>query len=824
MRISLLGCFIICLLASAVSAQSHQPYTAHSANHANNRSMTSVKTDKIEVSPTEVRLDSRRSYRQLVVTGLFKGESRDLTSIAVYHLSNARIAKMIGSRIQPVADGQTILSITAGGKTAHIPVVVSNAAKPDPVRFKFETLAILTKQGCATGSCHGSPHGKGNFSLSLFGYDPMIDRISLTRYGYNRRINVLEPSESLMLKKPLLEISHVGGKRFRKTDAAFHILNGWIEEGANVDLPAVECTRIVLTPNSARVLHSPSLQQQISVAAYYSDGTMRDITQIATYESSSPPISTVNQNGLVTGVSRGQAAISVRYLDKLQSLYFTVVEDVPGFHWKAPRENNYVDQLVDNKLKQLQYLPSGFCSDSVFIRRLYLDLTGLLPPPEVTRSFLQDSSPDKRNKRIDELLMSEEHARFWALKKADLMRITPARLKGGRAELFAQWIVDAMRSNMPYDQFAKSILTATGDTTKVPTANYFVAIPAVDERAEMTAQLFMGTRIECAKCHNHPFENWTMRDYYSIGAVFARTDTTGGVVKSAGTGESLHPTTGEVMLPWAKIHGSNLDTGDRRIAFTDWLTKPENPYFARVEVNRIWADLMGRGIVDPPDDFRSSNPPSNVPLLDALAADFVKNGYDRRKIIRLICSSRVYQQTTQTNHFNDTDESLFSRARARLLSAEQMKDAIGLASRAIENHPKSDPASKYPTAGTTANPLLATQRLYPEETQFMSVFGQPPRSSACTCERRQSPTLLQALELLNGGTAYSMAQTGSKSYLKFDNERFIEELYLSSLCRFPTEKERTTALKYLIKASNRADGVMDLIWTVFNTEEFLFQH
>ena len=821
MRLPPSGIMICAALGSVLSLQAGAKPPAAVAKPAAPKlaaAKTGVSPERIEVHPSAVRLGSRRAYRQFVVTGYFQGEPRDLTDAAVFEGMSGKVAQMHGSRVEAVGDGQATLTVRVGGKTIPVPVLVTGTTKPDPIQFKFETLATLTKQGCATGSCHGSPHGKGGFSLSLFGYDPTIDRVSLTRDGFNRRVNILEPAESLMLKKPQLEIPHVGGKRLRKSDAAYRILFDWIQEGAHTDLPQVECERITLTPDSGRVLHAPFRKQQISVVASYTDGTTRDVSRIAAYESSHPAVAAVDANGLVTGLSRGQAAISVRYLDKLQSVFITVVEDVPGFVWNNPPENNFIDRLVDSKLKQLQYLPSETCSDSVFLRRISLDLTGLLPPPEKARQFLNDPAPDKRSKLIDALLGTEEFARFQALKQADLMRVTPGKLKEGRADLFARWLVDSVRANEPYDRFVREILTASGDTRKVAQANYFLAIPSMEERTEMTTELFMGSRLECSKCHNHPFENWTMRDYYRIGAVFARTQEKNGLVQLARTGEAVLPTTQQVMKPYGLAQGQELpDTEDRRTRFAEWLTRPGNPFFARVEVNRLWADMMGRGIVEPVDDFRSSNPPANVSLLDALAKEFEQSGYDRKHILRLICSSRAYQRSSQTSKFNAADETLFSHARVRLLTAEQMKDAIGLATRTL------------PYPGSPADPQesrmqYATQRPYPEHSGFTVTFGQPQRDTACTCERQKAPTLLQALELLNGGTAYQLAQNGVSHYVQMDDERLIEELYLSALCRFPTDRERDVARKYLKKGGRREDAVMDLIWAVVNMQEFVFQH
>lgn len=766
--------------------------------------------------PTAVQLDSRRASRQLIVTGQFGGTERDLTRDVTYRSSAPKVATVKNGRVVPLSSGKTTLTLGYAGRTLQVPVTVTSFEQQDPIRFKFETLPVLTKQGCANGSCHGSPHGKGGFSLSLFGYDPRIDQISLTRDGFNRRINVLEPAESLILKKPQLEVPHVGGKRLRKTDAAYDILRNWVYEGARTDLPATDCERIEIRPGASRVLRAPYLKQQVSVLAYFTDGTSRDVTPIASFESSQPTVASVDADGLITGHGRGQAAVSIRYLDQLESFYVTVVEDVPGFTWKPQPEYNQVDTLVNAKLRQLQYLPAPTCTDEVFLRRIYLDLTGLLPSPEATRTFLADPATNKRARLVDALLETEEFARFWALKKADLMRVSPKRLKDGSAEGFASWLVNATRSNMPYDRFAREILTAAGDAKQVAPANYFLAIPTVEERTEMTTQLFLGSRVECAKCHNHPFERWTMRDYYSIAAVFARTQAAKNEVKLTATGETLNPSTKETMRPWGMTADQLRSQGaaDRRVFFAEWLTQPGNPLFARVEVNRIWADLLGRGIVSPVDDFRSSNPPANVPLLDALAKELETHGYDRKHIIRLICNSQTYQRSTETNRFNATDEALFSHARVRLLTAEQLKDAIAVATRSLAAIPEADgQRTRY-----------ATQRPFPESSSFTVAFGQPQRDTACTCERQTSPTLLQALELLNGANAYVTVQAGAAKYASLENDRLIDELYVAALCRRPSEKERATARRYLEAAANRGEAVNDLVWTLVNTQEFLFQH
>ncbi len=1017
------------------------------ANATPNTPFALKNVTSLEVSPKRIGLEGRRDAQQIVVTGMVNGEPRDLTDKAQFETTKQGVVRIQNGRVEALQDGKGDIVIRVGGLVARLPFTASYYSKRYPVSFETETLAILTKQGCSTGSCHGSPHGKGGFSLSLFGYDPRIDRVSLTRDGYNRRINAIEPLESLMIKKPLLAVPHVGGKRLRKSDVGFRVLRDWIAEGASTEISTLHCESIALTPSTSRVLEGEFKTQQLRVTAQFSDGKARDITPIATYTTSHPAVAEVTPDGKIIAKERGQTAISVRYLDKFESLYITVVEPVKGFVWRPVIENSAIDKKVNQKLRQLKYLPAEVCGDSEFLRRLSLDLTGLLPTAETTLRFLKDTSPNKRAKEIDSLLESEEYARFWALKRADLMRVSPRQLTEARASRFSAWLVDSVRKNMPYDQFAHAILTAQGAEAQAPSANYFLGIRTPEERTEMTAQIFMGTRVECTKCHNHPFENWTMRDYYRIAAVFARTKAGDGRVTLASVGEVLHPTTGEKMSPYGSPL-SSPEPVDRREGFAHWLTAPANPLFARVEVNRIWADLLGRGIVEPIDDFRSSNPPSNAPLLDYLAQEFVTSGYNRKHTIRLICNSQTYQRSTQSNAFNVQDNTLFSHAKPRLLTAEQLKDAIGMATHTLPSptlspqrveeakaeltahhnaldrllplwlaqaeeaaqrlpirqgawrirqaSPVSDPQRALKEAGVANLPALdatslwirrpdyleqtqntlpsaesssneghslttmarrifsdrprsikirwsaelarlwlngaplssdpiqgereialplrggentlhvlvatppdrpafqyslkppfnstmvgadkerpltaaivealmvpvssrtseqaqelrefyqadgesnairqrvaslearmdyATQRPYPELSSFTATFGQPQRDTACTCERRGAPTLLQALELLNGQTAYQRAQEGVGYYSKRDNSALIEELYLAAFCRYPVMKERVAALKFLSERSNnREQAVMDLLWAVINTQEFLFQH
>ena len=796
--------------------------------------------ERIEVYPTKIVLGSQRARVQILVTGHYaNGEIRDLTRDAKYTTTATGVVEVRDGIALPKGDGKGEITVTAEGQEVKLPVEVSGQKQADPVLFRTETLAVLTKHGCNSGSCHGSPQGKGGFSLSLFGYDPVLDAENLVRSGLNRRTDVFNPADSLMLKKPLMRLPHIGGKRLNKSDPGYRVLLDWIAQGCKTDDDkSSACVRLILHPGPSRVLRSPHLTQQLSVLAEFANGTLRDVTDLATYEVSHKEVLQVSEAGLVSGRKRGQGAVSVRYLSHLESVHFTVTQDVEGFHWTNPPEVNFVDRHVNAKLKQLQVLPSETCDDATFLRRLYLDLTGLLPPAAKVKAFLNDPTKDKRAKVIDELLGTEEFARYFALRMADLMRVNTKTLPDGRAELLADFLIDGYCKNTPFNQVATEILTATGDSTKVPGSNYFLAAPDPNELTETTAQLFMGSRINCAKCHNHPFENWTQEDYYRISAVFARVDKTGKIVSVKSSGEVTHPTTGKTLPPFG-TPAADPKT-DRRVTFANWLTKPGNPFFARVEVNRFWAHLFGRGIVNPVDDFRSSNPPTIPELLDALAAEFERSGFDRKHIIRLICNSSTYQRSTSTNVFNEADEELFSHYPIRRLTAEQTQDAIGYATGtlhvaaeipaslfALENElalkPK-DKATQSAVRRLRERTDYATQRLTPQQSPFLKAFGQTKRETPCACERSDDPTVDQALQLLNGPLVASLVNSGSTHYAKLTDEHLVEQIWLAALTRLPSAAERHKALEHLKKGTARADAVRDLVWAVINTREFLLQH
>jgi hypothetical protein len=784
--------------------------------------------ERIEVQPAELRLHSSRDQAKLLVTGIFQdGRVADLSRVARISSTDAVVANFRDEALHPVASGDCQLEVSIADQKASVRVTVDGLDRPAPISFRTETVAALTHQGCNSGACHGSPSGKGGFQLSLQAYDLVMDEHSLTRGELGRRTNSIEPDQSLLLLKPTMSVPHVGGLQLRTTDYAYEVLRQWIAEGCRVDPPGgTRCVRLELLPTSGRVLKHPRLEQQIIARAHFDDGTVRDVTRLTKFSSTDEHVASVSDNGLLVGHRRGQVAVMARYLDQLVSCQFTLVEDIDGFQWPDPPVNNYVDELVYEKLRQLQYVPAPLCSDTDFVRRVYLDVIGILPTIEEQNAFLADQSPDRRQRLIEKLLGRPEHAYFWASKWGDLLRLQKDDLSEAGVHKFYNWLVDVVANNMPFDQFARQLLTAQGSTYDNPAANYYRACDEPIIAAETTAQLFLGSRIQCAKCHNHPFENWTQDNFYGLTAFFNRVNRKPGrrldeqIVYVARDGEVRQPRTGQTMKPWLPVNGEIADAAirDRRTAFADWLTKPDNPFFARVAVNRIWAEVMGQGIVEPVDDFRQSNPPAIPALLDRLAEDFVQHGYDQKHILRTILNSRIYQFSSQANELNRDDTRFFSHARSRVLSAEQLLDAVCEVTQVKEKFPGLPPD------------MPATEIPSPDfDHEFLDTFGRPARTTACACERGTQSTLAQVIELFNGTLIrQKLADKHNRFRAQLDKGRppaeVIDELYRVAVCRRPSDAELKAANEYVATKQDAADGLEDVCWALLNTDEFLTQH
>ena len=793
--------------------------------------------DRLELRPPAFTLSGTRQRLQLQVTAYYpNGEKADLTRAVSFRVENSEVAAVDAfGRVAPKADGETKLVVEAGGLRAETALTVRGAGKPSPVSFRSQVLPVFSKTGCSMGACHGAPHGKGGFRLSLRASDPALDLKTITLEEFGRRVNLVEPERSLLLAKPQTEVSHEGGQRLRPSDLERHLLLDWIREGCVDDEEAPSCVGIRITPSDGAFLRRPHHVTQFRVEADFADGSVRDVTHLSVFESSDEKVCKVSRRGLAVGLQRGEAAVIVRYLSRVRSVLLGFVEDVEGFSWKAPAPANYVDERVYAKLKRFQYLPSEPCDDETFLRRLHLDLTGLTPSPERVLRFLEDEAPDKRAVLIDELLDSEEFYAFWAQKWGDLLKVSTKKMGFSGALKFHRWIRRSLTVNQPYDEFARAILLANGSNFTNPPTNFYRAGSDVSDLMESTTQLFLGARIGCAKCHNHPYEPWTQDNYYGLSAFFnrIRTKKTGRkeevFVWMEKEGEVKHPVTGAVVEPWAP-GASNLvpaEGEDRRHAFVRWLTDGQNPFFAKVEANRIWAHLLGRGIVEPFDDLRDSNPPANAPLLDALAADFAARGFDRRHLIRLIVSSNTYQASSRPNAFNRDDRRFFSRYLPRRLTAEQLLDALGELTDAPERFPSVHPATK--ATQLPAPDLKPHDRGKIGEIEFLKVFGQPERQTVCECERGDESSLGQAFELYNGKTVHRMLTNRSNRFHRALNEKkpreeILDDLFLRAFSRKPESRETNVLLTYLDEAEDERRAFEDLVWALINKDEFLFQH
>lgn len=785
--------------------------------------------ERIEVYPAEVRLAGVREQAQLIVTGHYAdGSIQDLTRAAAISTANAEVVTVQGTVAFPAANGEASLNVDVDGKTAAVKVVVENQDQPQPVSFLYDTLAALSKNSCNAGACHGSPSGKGGFRLSLRAFDPKLDELTLIREDFGRRTNSLDPDNSLLLLKPLMKVAHGGGRQIRADDPAYAVIRDWIAEGCQMDTAeAARPVRIDVYPKSGRVLKKPAVQQQLSVWAHYSDGSVRDVTPLAVYSSSDVEVADVDRNGLVEGQKRGEVAVVVRYLEFIESSFITFIEDVEDFVWNDPQVNNYIDDAVDQKLMQLKYLPSDLCTDEEFIRRVYLDVIGILPTLEEVTAFAADQDPNKRDKAVDQLLDRPEYSKFWALKWGDLLRLTSGQVTNEGVYKYYRWVERSFRENKPYDQFATELLTATGSTFSNPAANFYRTSKDMNDCVETISQVFLGARLQCAKCHNHPFERWTQDNYYGMAAFFNRVQRKN--TKRANemfifvsqSGEVTQPRTQQQMKPWVPGQGDieNPNEFDRRLDFAKWLTEPDNPFFAKIEVNRIWSQVFGRGIVEPADDFRDTNPPSNALLLDQLAQDFVDNGYDRKKILATILKSRTYQTSYQPNDFNEDDTKYFSHYQPRLLSAEQLLDAICHVTQVAESF------GGLP-AGTKATHLPAPDLV---NNEFLKIFGQPERQTVCACERTNESNLSMAIQFFNGPLIYGKLKDESNSFRKSmtdgkSNTEIITLLYNLAVCRNPSDTELKASLEHIESKEDRVEALEDICWAILNTNEFLFQH
>lgn len=721
-----------------------------------------------------------------------------------------------------------------------------SAAATEHVSFRNDVMAVLSKAGCNMGACHGNQNGKAGFKLSLRGEDPEADYRSLTRDMFARRTNPNAPDQSLLLLKATAQLAHEGGQRFARESSEYAILRQWIAAEARDDgESAPQLQQLVVSPTE-QILIEPVTAAQFTVTAEFSDGTRRDVTRLACYEPANQLVK-VGPAGRAESVKPGETTIIVRYLDRQLPARLAFVPARPGFQWSGARPNNFVDEHIFAKLKPLRMNPSAPCSDTDFVRRAYLDLLGLLPTAEEARAFVNDRDRVKRAKLIDQLLQRPEFADFWALKWADLLRTEEKVLDTKGVQAFHRWIRQSVASNKPVDQFVREILTARGSTYENPAANYLRALRDPVTRAESTAQLFLGTRLQCARCHNHPFDRWTQNDYYDWADAFApvqykvldnrRRD---GLDTHEFNGEQIvwasakpqvkNPRTGKaaqarVLGSAARIEGGGAAGEMDQLA--NWLTDPANKLFAQAQVNRIWYHLMGRGLVDPVDDFRATNPASIPSLLDALAQDFVKHNYDLRRAIRTIMNSRAYQTSSEPNETNADDEGNFARGIVRRLTAEQLLDAqnqvTGVPSR-FNGYPEGLRAAQIPGARA----VRARDRKLSDGDMFLKVFGKPERLLTCECERSTDTSMGQAFQLISGpGIHELLSEAGNRigrlQQAGASPEKIVDELYWSALGRPPSAREVARCVAYVREAGDQRRALEDLTWALINSKEFVLR-
>ncbi|MCX6369546.1 MAG: DUF1549 and DUF1553 domain-containing protein [Armatimonadetes bacterium] len=753
---------------------------------------------------------------------LVEENGRDVSGDVKLALANPSLAVLKDGTLWPRKDGSTVLTATRNGQILMIPVTVTGLAGAKQPRFTSDVVPILTRYGCNQGGCHGAQQGKGGFKLSLQGYDPEADYESITRAAAGRRVSPAQPENSLLLRKPTMLVSHKGGQLFEAGSAPHQLLVDWIAAGMPRPKPEEpELTGLEIVP-AVRTL-SVGQKQRFRVWASFSDKTRRDVSAESLFSVSDGSVAQVTTEGNAQIVGKGEGAILIRYQDRVATASLLSPFGKP--RTAQPQPTN-VDRLIENKLAALGLDSSPSCSDSDFLRRVSLDLIGTLPTPDEVRAFLANTDPQKRQKLVEKLLKRPEFVDYWTLKWGDLLRSNRNVLGDKGLVSLNRWIRDSVATNKPWNQVARELLLARGSAFDEGPANYFRAAATPDALTETTSQLFLGVRIACAKCHNHPYEKWKQHQYYQFAAFFSRVRTKNGetpdekIIYTTNSGESVHPRTGKVMTPTA-LDGAPLPkefTGDRRLAFADWLTDAKNPFFAKVLVNRLWKHFLGQGLIDPVDDVRVTNPPTNPALLDWLAADFVNHGYDLKHTMRTILATRAYQRSAAPTKLNVADTRYFSHFFFKRLDAESLLDAVGSATGSPEKF------GGYP-AGMRATELPDTTT----GSYFLDLFGRPARNIVCQCERQDAPNLGQLLHFMNGkGINEKLAsKSGRIAKLieaKTPDEKLVQELYLASVSRLPDPDETFDAVMSLREAKDKGKEAEDILWALLNSKEFLFNH
>jgi hypothetical protein len=779
--------------------------------------------ESLAVYPQQIALDDADDYQGVIaVATRSDGVTLDVTGEVTWTVEGA--AKLDGTRLLPAANGQTVLKAVLNDLSAEAAVTVAGVETHRPVSFRHDVMPVFLRGGCNAGGCHGAARGKDGFRLSLFGFDPAGDHFRLTREQALRRINLAIPDESLLITKTTGASPHTGGKLFEPDSVYAVVLRDWVAAGAPSDVAeAPTITHVDLFPPRA-VLEGEGAVQQFVAVAHYSDGRTRDVSNLALFQTNNESSAAIDADGKLTAGARGEAFVMARFDAHTVGSQTLVLPKGGEFAPTQEQPANYIDELVLAKLKTMRMNPSDICTDEEFLRRVTIDVVGRLPSREEVDAFMADAGADKRARKVDELLERKEFAEIWAMKWSELLMVKsiPNRVEYKPMFLYSQWITRQIAAGVPLDEMVRSLLGASGGSFAEPAVNFYQIEETTQKTAENVAQIFLGTRLQCAQCHNHPFDRWTMDDYYSFTAFFAQIGRKTGedyretIIFDQRAGEAAHLVDGRAMKP--KFLGDaepDVSTRDRRVVLAEWITSPENPYFAVNVANRVWAHFMGVGIVEPVDDVRVSNPSSNPELHAKLGEKLIEYKYDLRKLVRDICNSNAYQRSSAPNETNAQDNRNFARAKIRRIPAEALLDCLSEVTAAQE---------KFPGLPLGARAVQIADG--GASTYFLTTFGRAPRTTACACEATTSPTLSQALHMLNGAAVTDKILQGKLVETMLDAGKtpaeVVEEIYLRCLARKPTAEESAELAALYGTAEKPVAELQDVFWAVLNSREFLF--
>ncbi len=781
---------------------------------------------EVRVFPQKIDLSSAQDRQRVIVQQAFdNGITRDVTAKAVFESADQGIVRCEGNVVLPVGDGSTELTVTIDGERLSVPIRVRDAALSRPVSFRLDVMPVLTKGGCNKAGCHGSAGGQDGFGLSLFGSDPATDYKTLTRQWIGRRVKRSIPDESLLLTKATGEVPHTGGVKIEHDSDEYQALLRWVAAGAQYDTTSVPKVDSIQIYPERVVLEGPGAKQPLCIRAYYSDGTDRDVTSLCTFETTNKESAGVEAGEMIVAQKTGESFITARFDTHTVGLPIVVLADDEEFTWDPPAAHNYIDSAVFDKLMRLRITPAAICDDEAFLRRVTLDLCGRLPTVEEYRAFVESTNPKKRSERIDALIASDAFSDIWTMRWADLLQVrTGPGLSKKAINSYFTWLHTQIANRVPLDEMVHQLIAAGGGTFANAPCNYYETEKEVKKISENMAQVFLGMRLQCCACHNHPFDRWTQDDYYNFAAFFAQLGRKAGedpretIIFNAGKGEMRHPLDDRIMEP--KFLGGDqpeVHDRDRREVLADWVTSPENPFFARHMANLIWDHFFHRGIVDDPDDARVSNPPVNPELLTALEAKLKEYQFQVRPLVRDICNSRTYQVATVSGRSSGADFDNFSRAKLRRMRAAVLLDAI---SQVTETDDKFETVLPGTRAVQIPDGSVATP--------FLSTFGRSPRKTVCTCEVKMEPNLSQALHLLNGDTVHTKIAAGGLIARRLEEKKsiadVIDELYIRCLSRTPGAGEKESLLKMVSEYENPQEGLSDVFWSLLNSKEFLFIH